>query len=278
MALFLTSQVSPMWWRTGAFLGMVDEIAHFILFLLARPCLYMFRCVCVYPPPARVIFPYHELVMFQPRTGNTPGLGSAAYCYVDKYPVLTHPPLLLLYFLPREVSNSCPLFSLVTNRWAPTQDHLPTWESPISFPSYQNLTCRYLSPAIPFSHPACLIPVATAPLPPPKSLLIWPSDGHLPPTVSATVPVKFSRLHIPSPPARKLQIWAGGHPLHQCVLSSVNVRCFGVCIWFLEWLVLLVEVKICIKCDHRLTKSPVRLPLLYIFLSHYPTFSLETLR
>ena len=43
-------------------------------------------------------------------------------------------------------------------------------------------------------------------------------------------------------------------------------------------MVYLVKEKIFINCDQSLTDFPNRLPILNIFLSHYPTCSIESLR
>ena len=39
----------------------------------------------------------------------------------------------------------------------------------------------------------------------------------------------------------------------------------------------ILEQKICVNCDHMLTKFLAYFPLLHIFISHYPTCSLGTL-
>ena len=80
----------------------------------------------------------HGVVVFQPRTGTSPDLGSVAYCYVA---------IILSNTLPFLSSNRCPLegethfrpFFLYTNDHpVTTQDHLPTRASPVSVPSYQD--------------------------------------------------------------------------------------------------------------------------------------------
>ena len=45
----------------------------------------VFVCVYVYCLPDRVVYPNHGVVVLQPWTGTTPGLGYSVYCYRDNY-------------------------------------------------------------------------------------------------------------------------------------------------------------------------------------------------
>ena len=67
---------------------------------------------------------------------TAPELGSVVYWYVAKYPALTHPPLFLSDFY----SIETPYLALYANtaRFRSTQDHLPTWVSPIPILAYRS--------------------------------------------------------------------------------------------------------------------------------------------
>ena len=102
----------------------------------------------------------------------------------------------------------------------PPQDHLPTWESPVSIPAYlknvslPSITPHYLRPTpppLPFPPHYFRIPVAAAPLLLPKSFSTWPPvvTPQLPASTAACATPPLPR--IPSTLHRP-QILAKGPP------------------------------------------------------------------
>ena len=94
-------------------------------------CILTVCCCCWNWPPVRQVFPNYEVMQLQPRTLTTLYLGSVAYCYVYLLE-LPHPLL-----LPSDVTPPHPSSFFPTS----TQDHLPTWASPVSVWAYQK-TCH----------------------------------------------------------------------------------------------------------------------------------------
>ena len=85
--------------------------------------------------PVPEVCPNNEMVMFQPRTGTSPNLGPVAHCYV----YFLVPPFLFIsppdFLLGRHPTPAPPLTPFPAALSVPTQDHLTTWASHVSFPS-----------------------------------------------------------------------------------------------------------------------------------------------
>ena len=107
------------------------------------------------------VCPNYEVVMFQPRTVTPPYLGSVVNCYVatklflNLYTLLLHPPDLLLRGVPVPAPGQSPVYF----RRAATQDHSPTWASPVSIPSHQDPSL----PALSFESSASMSPPQLSP-------------------------------------------------------------------------------------------------------------------
>ena len=87
--------------------------------------------------PVRGVCPSHEVVMFQPRTVTPPYLGSVVNCYVRYSTILNplRPSPPCAWFLSGGVPAPAPGHSPIYFYRAATQDHLPTWVSPVSIPA-----------------------------------------------------------------------------------------------------------------------------------------------
>ena len=90
--------------------------------------------------PVRGVCPNHEVVMFHPRTVTLPHLGSVVNCYVSYSNLIN-----LLYPSPPSarfpsggVPTPTPVQYTVYFCRASTQDHFPTWLSPVSVPASQD--------------------------------------------------------------------------------------------------------------------------------------------
>ena len=93
-------------------------------------------CVCVYWPPARLLYHNHEAVVFQPQIGTTLVLGSASNFSVANYLSRPVQPAPRATRFPSEgASDSCYLSPLVAARQASAQDNSPTWVPPVSIPA-----------------------------------------------------------------------------------------------------------------------------------------------
>ena len=81
--------------------------------------------------------------------------------------------------------------------------------------------------AAPCSHHVCIIPVAAAPLPPPKLLLMWPSFRSLPPSdsttepVASSLPLNQSPVHTPRKQARWTPTLTLSPAFCQCMFVTV---------------------------------------------------------
>ena len=101
--------------------------------------------------------------------------------------------------------------------------------SPISLPRILLFLNHCLLPAgLPSRHTCCIL-IASAPLCLTKSLLPWPSIGYPPPSTATMGPVSTPRLCNLSPPARRIQIWAGGPPTVPPSLDVYRFFPYGPC-------------------------------------------------
>ena len=177
----------------------------------------------------REVYKNHEVVMFQPWTGNSPDLGNVAYWYVAILLITTPPFLSTAQCPPEGETHSWPLSLSITTRPGTTHDHPTTQVSPVYFLEYQyhhvphltgssaHLSVSHLNwplptpttlrcliqvhPTVPCPHHAFRIPVV-APLLPPKYILTYTSAVSEP-HFSATMDHGTTHIPCSSSPYRK---------------------------------------------------------------------------
>ena len=123
-------------------------------------------CVCVYCPLDRVLCLNHEVVVFQPLTETTTGLGSVAYCYIDNSISCPSSPAPHINRFPSKwASESWPLSPIFAACQASAQYHMTTWEYPVSLPAYWKI-CYSTGPSAQLSvaHLWRLQPLSTSPV------------------------------------------------------------------------------------------------------------------